>query len=104
MQYYQNLSILTTFWKSGFIRNGMFAILAAFALFASSITMSGCASDATSPSMSNTEASLPDAAQADNSRDAADVLAASVGTSSGGAGMVFSRCDDARAWRCHSGC
>ena len=52
--------------------------------------LSGCATQATSPSSSNTEASLPDAAQAANSRDAADVVAASVGTSSGGSGMIFS--------------
>jgi hypothetical protein len=90
MNYYQNLSILHTFWKSGALRNSMLAIVIAFALGGSSMMLSGCASQSTSPAMSNTEASLPDAVQANNSRDAADVLAASVGTSSGGAGMVFS--------------
>jgi hypothetical protein len=90
MQYFQNLSILHTFWKSGAIRNSMLAIVAAFALGGTSLMLSGCASQSTSPAVSNTEASLPDAAQGNNSRDAADVIAASVGTSSGGSGMVFS--------------
>lgn len=96
MQYYQNLSIFHTFWKSGALRrtnaarNSMIALIAALAFGGSSMLLSGCASQATSPSMSNTEASMPDAVQANNSRDAADVIAASVGTSTGGAGMVFS--------------
>lgn len=37
----------------------------------------------------NTEANLPDAVQGANSRDVSDVVAASVGTSSGGSGMIF---------------
>jgi hypothetical protein len=90
MNYYQNLSILHTFWKSGTIRNSMLALIAAFALGGSSVMLSGCASQSTSPSTSNTEAALPDAAQGANSRDAADILAASEGTSTGGSGMVFS--------------
>jgi hypothetical protein len=88
MTYYQNLSILKTFWKSGATRNGMFAMLAAVVLGASSMMLGSCAQQATSPS-SGSEASLSDAAQADNSRDAADVIATSVGTSSGGSGMIF---------------
>jgi hypothetical protein len=68
----------------------MLVLIAAFALGGSSMMMSGCATQATSPSASNTEASLPDAVQANNSRDAADVLAAGVGTTTGGSGMVFS--------------
>ncbi len=90
MNYYQNLSILHTFWKSGAMRNGMLAIIAVIALSASTAMLTGCAQQATSPSSSTAEASLPDAVQANNSRDAADVIAASVGTSTGGAGMIFS--------------
>ncbi len=76
-----NLPILTTYWRSGAIRCialGLFATLA--------LGLGSCATQSTAP---QSEAALTDAQQASNSRDAADVLAASVGTSSGGAGMVF---------------
>jgi uncharacterized protein YcfL len=89
MNYYQNLSVLNTFWKSGAIRMSFLSLVAMVALGASSMMLGGCASQSTAPS-SNTEASFPDAVQASNSRDAADVIAASVGTSSGGSGMIFS--------------
>jgi hypothetical protein len=87
MNYYQNLSLLNTFWKSGALRNGVLAIVAAFALGTSSMMLGGC-KEATSPSSG--ESSMPDAVQAANSRDAADVLATSMGTQSGGSGMIFS--------------
>ncbi len=89
MNYYQNLSILKTYWVSGALRNAAIALVAALTLGASSVLLSGCATQASSPSL-NTESSLPDAAQGANSQDAAEVLATSVGTSSGGTGMVFS--------------
>ncbi|HEX5315588.1 MAG TPA: hypothetical protein VFX22_02970, partial [Candidatus Kapabacteria bacterium] len=81
MNYLNNFSILKVYLNAGAIRNGMLTLLAGIAL-----GLSSCAQQATQPS---SEASLSDAAQAQNSRDAADILAASVGTSSGGAGMVF---------------
>jgi hypothetical protein len=84
MNYLQHLTILNTYWKSGAIRGSLLGVIGALAL-----GLASCAQQATSPS-SNTEASLSDAAQASNSRDASDILAASVGTSSGGSGMVFS--------------
>ncbi len=87
MYYYQNLLLLNTFWKSGAMRSSVLAVVAAFALGASSIMLGGC-KEATSPSTG--ESSMPDAVQAANSSDAADVIAASVGTSSGGSGMIFS--------------
>ena len=87
MNYYQNLSLFNTFWKSGAMRNGMLALVAALTLGASSLMLGGC-KQATSPSSG--ESSMPDAVQGANSRDAADVIATSVGTSSGGSGMIFS--------------
>ena len=63
---------------------GIIFSLAAFLI----IGLSSCSHE-TQPASG--EASLSNAAQAVNSRDAADVTAASVGTSSGGSGMVF--CD-----------
>ncbi|HET6400892.1 MAG TPA: hypothetical protein VFH95_05770 [Candidatus Kapabacteria bacterium] len=90
MNYLNNFSTFTAFCnvflKSGALRGGMLALVAGLTLGASSAMLSSCATQSTAPS---SEASLTDAAQAANSRDAADVLAASVGTSSGGAGMVF---------------
>ncbi len=81
MKYLNNLSILRIFWQSGAIRGAMLGLVAAAAL-----GMASCATQSTAPT---SEATLSDAAQATNSQDAADVLAASMGTSSGGAGMVF---------------
>jgi len=81
MNYLNNFSAFKVFWKSGAIRYGMLALIAGL-----TFGLASCAQQATPPS---SEANLTDAAQAQNSSDAADVLAASVGTSSGGSGMVF---------------
>lgn len=81
MNYLNNFSILKVFLKSGALRCGMLALVAGVTM-----GLASCAQQATQPS---SESSLTDAAQAANSRDAADVLSASVGTSSGGSGMVF---------------
>jgi hypothetical protein len=84
MNYLQQLTLIHTYWKSGSFRGTLLGVIGALAL-----GLASCAQQSTSPS-SNTEAGLSDAAQASNSSDAADILAASVGTSSGGSGMVFS--------------
>ena len=81
MNYLHNYSIIKMYWKSGSLRTAVFALMAAL-----SFGLASCASQSTAPS---SEAAQPDAVQAANSRDAADVVAASVGTSSGGAGAVF---------------
>jgi hypothetical protein len=86
MNYYQNLSLLTTYWKSGAMRTGILAMVAVLALGSSSMMLGGC-KQASSPS--DGEASMPDAVQAANSRNAVDVLATSEGTTSGGTGMIF---------------
>lgn len=88
MNYLQQLSLIKLYWKSGALRTGLFGLVGALAIGAA--MLSSCAQQATSPSASNTEASLSDADQASNSRDAVDVIATAVGTSSGGSGMIFS--------------
>ena len=82
MNYINSISILNEYRKSGLVRNSILA-LAVFLV----IGLGSCAQQ-TQPSSG--ESSLSDGAQAVNSRDAADVTAASVGTTSGGSGMIFS--------------
>jgi hypothetical protein len=82
MNYINSISILNEYRKSGLVRNSILA-LAVFLV----IGLSSCAQQ-TQPSSG--ESGLSDAAQAVNSVDASDVTAASVGTTSGGSGMIFS--------------
>ncbi|GEM_PF-2426034 len=87
MNYLHHISILKIYWKSGALRANVLAGFGALVFVCSAAMISGCATQSTAPAQS--EAAQPDAVQASNSRDAADILAASVGTSSGGTGMVF---------------
>ncbi len=84
-----NLSILPWFaayMKSGAWKKSVIALSAALTLTAAfTLGLASCA-QTTNP-QATAESAQPDAVQAANSRDAADLTAAAVGTESGGSGM-----------------
>ena len=88
MNYIQNLSILKLYWRSGAMWAATLGIFTAL-IIASSVMLGGCAQSTAPNVTTGSDASLPDAVQASNSRDAAEVLATSMGTTSGGSGMIF---------------
>ncbi|HEY3874963.1 MAG TPA: hypothetical protein VGM92_05775 [Candidatus Kapabacteria bacterium] len=88
MNYLPNLMYLKIYWRSGALKTLVFGLFAA-ALLTTGAMLSGCASSTTPSTTTSSDATLPDAVQANNSRDAADILATSMGTTSGGSGMIF---------------
>jgi hypothetical protein len=80
-----NLYWLTIYVRSGAWKKAVIAIVAVFTL-----GLASCAQPtSTSMPQSSSESTQPDAIQAVNSQDAADITATAVGTESGGAGMVL---------------
>ena len=78
-----NLYWLTLYFRSGAWKKALVAIVAAFTL-----GLASCAQPTSTP-QSSFESTQPDAVQAANSQDAADITASDLGTESGGAGMVL---------------